>query len=187
MVEGKSRNSTEEKGLFHHNIMLIGFMGVGKTTVSKYLSRILDLECVETDDLIVEKEGMSINRIFEEYGEEYFRNCESNIIISLQKRNRLVVSCGGGAVLREENVRNMKKSGKVVLLTATPETIYNRVKDSTERPILNNNMSVDFIKELMERRSEKYLKAADVIVNTDNKTVKEVCEEIIPKLSEPEK
>lgn len=187
MGEVENSKIIEEKDLFHRNIMLIGFMGVGKTTVSKYLSCILALECVEMDDLIVEKEGMSINRIFEEYGEEYFRNCESKVIIDLQKRDRLVVSCGGGAVLREENVRNMKKNGKVVLLTATPETIYNRVKDSTERPLLNNNMNVGFISELMEKRMKKYLDAADIIVNTDNKTVQEVCGEIILKLSGPDK
>jgi len=173
--------------LFHHNIMIIGFMGVGKTTAAKYLSQVLALERIEMDDLIVEKEGMSINRIFEKYGEEYFRNCESNTLIDLQKRDRLVVSCGGGAVLRDENVRNMKKNGRVVLLTATPETIYNRVKDSTERPILNNNMNVGFISELMEKRREKYLKAADIIVSTDDKTVQAVCEEIIRKMVELDK
>ncbi|MHC1720170.1 MAG: shikimate kinase [Clostridiaceae bacterium] len=166
-----------------YNIMLIGFMGLGKTTVAKCLSQMLSIECIEMDDLIVEKEGMRINRIFEEYGEEYFRNCESDTLIDLQKRKQLIISCGGGAVLRDENVQNMKKNGRVVLLTATPETIFKRVKDSTERPIIANNMNVGFIKELMEKRRKKYLDAADIIVNTDDKSVQAVCKEIICKLA----
>ena len=99
-----------------HNIFLVGFMGAGKTTVSKYLSSMLAVERVEVDELIIKKEGMSINSIFEEYGEEYFRDCETSTLIGLEKRDRLVVSCGGGIVLREENIASMKKNGKVVLL-----------------------------------------------------------------------
>ncbi|MBP1743533.1 MAG: Shikimate kinase [Firmicutes bacterium] len=171
------------KDLFQHNIFLVGFMGAGKTTVSKCLGSMLGLERVEIDELIARKEGMSINSIFEEYGEEYFRNCESSTLAELQKRNQLVVSCGGGIVLREGNIASMKKNGRVVLLTATPETTLERVRDSDERPILRNNMNVEFIAGLMEKRREKYLKAADIIVETDGKTVHEVCEEIIGKLS----
>lgn len=165
-----------------YNIFLVGFMGAGKTTVSKYLSSMLSIERVEVDELIIKKEGMSVNSIFEEYGEEYFRNCESSTLIELEKRNQLVVSCGGGIVLREENIASMKKNGRVVLLTATPETTLERLKDSDERPILRNNMNVEFIAGLMEKRREKYLKAADIIVETDGKTVPEVCEEIARKL-----
>jgi len=158
-------------------------MGAGKTTVSKYLGSMLALERVEIDDLIVEKEGMSINNIFEEYGEEYFRNCESNTLIELQKRNQLVVSCGGGIVLRDENIVSMKKNGRVVLLTATPETTLERVRYSDERPILRNNMNAEFIEGLMEKRREKYMKSADIMIKTDGKTVLEVCEEIVVRLT----
>jgi len=179
------RNSRkiQAKSLFRHNIFLVGFMGAGKTTVSKYLGSMLALERVEIDDLIVEKEGMSINNIFEEYGEEYFRNCESNTLIELQKRNQLVVSCGGGIVLRDENIVSMKKNGRVVLLTATPETTLERVRDSDERPILRNNMNAEFIEGLMEKRREKYMKSADIMIKTDGKTVLEVCEEIVVRLT----
>jgi shikimate kinase len=179
------RNSRkiQARSLFEHNIFLVGFMGAGKTTVSNYLSAMLALDRIEMDELIVRKEGMSINGIFEEYGEEYFRNCESNALMELQKRKQLVVSCGGGIVLRDENIANMRKSGRVVLLTATPETTLERVKDSDERPILRNNMNVEFIAGLMEKRRERYLKAADIIVSTDGKTVLEVCEEIVAALS----
>jgi shikimate kinase len=180
----KNSRRIQARSLFRHNIFLVGFMGAGKTTVSKYLGSMLALERVEIDELIVQKEGMSINSIFEEYGEEYFRNCESNTLIELQKKNQLVVSCGGGIVLRGENIASMKKNGCVVLLTATPETTLERVKDSDERPILKNNMNVAFIEGLMEKRREKYLKAADIIVKTDGKTVLEVCEEIVGRLAD---
>ena len=88
-----------------------------------------------------------------------------------------------GIVLRDENIDLMKKQGKIVLLTASPQTIYERVKSSTERPILNNNMNVEFISSLMKKREEKYLKTADIIINTDDKNIKEVSDEIIKNLN----
>lgn len=179
----KNSRKIQAKSLFSYNIMLIGFMGAGKSTVSSYLSHLLEMEEVDTDKLIVEKEGMSIPQIFEEFGESYFRNCESNTLIELQKRKQLIVSCGGGIVLREENVDHMKKRGRIVLLTATPETTLERVKDSTERPILNNNMNTTFIAELMDKRREKYLAAADIIVETDHKTIAQISEEVVAKLT----
>ena len=84
--------------------------------------------------------------------------------------------------MRPENAEHMKKHGRVVLLTASPKTIFERVKDSKERPILNDNMNVAFIEELMEKRREKYLATADIIIETDGKNVVEICEEIISRL-----
>ena len=163
------------------NIILIGFMGAGKSSVSAYLNRVLGLEVVEMDQEIVEREGMSIADIFAKKGEEYFRNLETNLLIEMQTKNNVVVSCGGGAAMRERNVVEMKKNGKVVLLTATPETIYERVKDSTERPLLNGNMNVEYIAGLMEKRRDKYGAAADIVIYTDGKNVKEICEELLQK------
>ncbi len=157
-------------------------MGAGKSTVSSYLSKKLNMEEVDTDSLIVKKEGKKIPQIFEDNGENYFRDCESNILIDLEKRKRLIVSCGGGIVLREKNIQHMKKQGRVVLLTATPQTTYERVKDSKERPILNDNMNTKFIAQLMEKRQDKYQAAADIIVATDYKNVTQICDEIIEKL-----
>ena len=94
----------------------------------------------------------------------------------------IVISCGGGAALREENVAEMKKNGRVVLLTASPHTIYERVKGQYRRPILNGNNNVEFIAELMEKRREKYEKAADIVIYTDGKSVLQICEELIAKL-----
>lgn len=185
IFEGIIANSKriQAKTLFDKNILLIGFMGAGKSTVSAKLSELLAMEIMEMDAYIQKKEGMSIKDIFATNGEEYFRNCESNTLIELRERKRMVVSCGGGVPLREKNVELMKTSGYVVWLTATPEAIYERVKDSTERPLLNGNMNVPFIQNLMESRREKYERAADIVIDTTGKEIESICEELLQKLS----
>ena len=164
-------------GLKEH-IFLIGFMGCGKSTNAACLAEMTGARQVEMDQMIVENEGMAIADIFKEKGEPYFRELETDLIKSFVGVEPAVISCGGGAVLKE-NVRLMKESGKIVLLTAEPETIYERVKDSTERPVLNGNMNVGYIEELMEKRRPKYEAAADVKVATDGKTAEEICGEIL--------
>ena len=180
------RNSRriQARKLFSYNIVLIGFMGSGKSTISDYLSTVFDMKLVEMDQVIAEKEEMSIPDIFATYGEEYFRNLETNLLKELQTGQNCIISCGGGVALRQENVVEMKKNGRVVLLTASPETIFERVKDSNDRPILDGNKNVEFIAGLMEQRREKYEAAADVVVQTDNKTIVQICEELISKLME---
>ncbi|WP_312502018.1 shikimate kinase [Lacrimispora sp.] len=172
----------QTKSLFGHNIALIGFMGTGKSTVSKYLRNMLAMKEVDVDAMIVEDQKMPIRDIFEKYGEEYFRDCESNAILNLRNCRQTIISCGGGAVMREENVKNLKKGSRIILLTARPETILARVKDDGGRPILNGNMNVEFIKELMAKRKDFYEKAADIIVETDHKSVQQICEELVVSL-----
>ncbi len=166
------------------NLVLIGFMGTGKSTISAYLSEKYHMETIDMDQVIVEEEGMSIPHIFERYGETYFRNLETSLLKRLQTKKHVVISCGGGTALREENVKEMKKNGRVILLTAAPATIYERVKDSDERPILHGNKNIEYISSLMAERAEKYETAADVIVETDHKTAAEICEEIITRVME---
>lgn len=168
------------------NIFLIGFMGAGKSTVAKALRKKLAMEQAEMDQMIVESEGMPISEIFEKHGEDYFRDVESNTLIGLEKKQNLIVSCGGGVVLRPENAAYMKKSGTVVWLKANPETIYERVKDSKERPILNGNMNVAYISDLMKKREALYEAAADVTIETDGKSMEQICNEIIAKIQMPE-
>ena len=165
-------------GLKEH-IFLIGFMGCGKSTNAACLAEMTGARQVEMDQMIVENEGMAIADIFKEKGEAYFRELETDLIKSFAGVEPAVISCGGGAVLKEENVRLMKGCGKIVLLTAEPGTIYKRVKDSTERPVLNGNMNVSYIKDLMEKRRPKYEAAADVTIATDGKTAGEICVEIL--------
>lgn len=179
----KSSKRIQARKLFSYNIILIGFMGAGKSTVSDFLSTMFAMKVVEMDQVIAEREQMSISDIFATYGEEYFRNLETQLLIEMQDQSDAVVSCGGGVAMREENVKEMKKNGKVVLLTASPEVILERVKDSDERPILNGNKNVEFIQDLISKRKEKYQAAADITINTDHKSVMEICEELIEKLS----
>ena len=180
------RNSKriQARKLFPYNIVLIGFMGAGKSAISDFLSTMFDMRLVEMDQEISERQEMSIPDIFATYGEEYFRNLETELLRELRAENGCVISCGGGVALREENVAEMKKNGRVVLLTASPETIYERVKDSNDRPLLNGNKNVEFIADLMEKRREKYEAAADVVIRTDHKTILQSCEELITKLME---
>ena len=182
-------NSKKIQGrkLFDYNIVVIGFMGAGKSTISDYLKNAFAMDVVEMDQVIAAEQGMSISEIFETYGEEYFRNLETQLLIDMQAKQNVIISCGGGVAMRERNVVEMKKNGKVVLLKANPETILDRVKDSDERPLLNGNKNVDFIGKLMEARREKYEAAADLIVYTDGKDVQEICEEMIIKLMEMDK
>ncbi len=164
------------------NIFLIGFMGAGKSTIAKRLSAKLDMERIEMDQMIVEEQGMPITEIFDKYGEEHFRDIETELVDRLQKKDGVIVSCGGGAVLRDKNTELMKANGRVVLLTAAPETIYERVKDSKDRPVLNGNMNVEYIRGLMEKRRARYEAVADITVATDGKNADEICEEIITQL-----
>lgn len=162
-----------------YNISLIGFMGTGKSTVAQYLHEVYGMELVEMDEQIAAQEGMSIPEIFDTYGEAYFRNLETKLLIELQNTENTVISCGGGVPMREENVREMKKGGKVVLLTASSETILKRVEDSDDRPLLNGNKNKEFIEEMLEKRRGKYESAADITIQTDGKTVEEICREIL--------
>lgn len=157
-------------------------MGSGKSTIGRFLQKELNMELVEMDARIVEEQGMSINDIFAEKGEDYFRDLESRLVLELNSEGNTIVSCGGGVVIRPENVDNMKKNGKIVFLSATPDTIYERVKNSTERPILNGHMNVEYIAGLMEKRRALYENAADIRIETDGKTKDEICKEIIDKL-----
>lgn len=164
------------------NIFLIGFMGAGKSTIARTLQRELGFPLVEMDERIVQEQGMSINDIFAQYGEAHFRDIESQLVVDLGKQEPSIVSCGGGVVVRPENTQNMKKSGRIVLLKASPETIFERVKNSTDRPILNGHMNVEYIAELMEKRRALYEEAADITIQTNGKTREQICEEIIGKL-----
>ena len=149
------------------NIFLIGFMGCGKSTMARLLAKELGKELVEMDETIEAEAGMSISQMFETHGEKHFRDLETALVERIAENGGTVVSCGGGAVLRPENLEAMRKNGKIIYLSATPETIYDRVHDKTTRPLLNGNMNVEYITQLMEKRIPIYEKAADVILAVD--------------------
>ncbi len=157
----------------------IGFMGSGKTTISKKLAAVTKLKWIDTDQEIEKEEKKQIKDIFAEEGEEAFRDMETAYLRKLQDREEdMIVSCGGGIILREENIELMQKAGEVIYLKASPYTIYKRVKNSDKRPILNGHMNVEYISELMEKRLPFYEKAKTFAVEVNHKRVQDITEEI---------
>ena len=159
------------------NIILCGIMGVGKTSVGKKLEWLTGKKCVDTDEIIVKKYG-KISDIFAEKGEPYFRDLETEVAKQLADKDGLVVSTGGGFVLREENVNYIKKNGKIFYLRAELSTLVERVSGNDSRPLLQGGAEKK-LKELLPVRAPIYEKAADFIIDTDGKTVAEVANEII--------
>ncbi len=178
------KNAADLRAKMKGHIFLIGFMGAGKSVAAAALEEQLGLKKIEMDVCIEKRAGQTIQEMFEKHGEAYFRNRETDFLFSLEKEAPAVVSCGGGVVVRDENVRFMRRCGTIVLLTAKPETVLERVRDSKERPILNGNMNVDFIRRLQEKRRILYEAAADLVIDTDGKSVEEVCWEILEGISE---
>lgn len=164
------------------HIVLIGFMGTGKSTIAKNLSHMLQMEVLEMDEEIACREGMSIPEIFRVHGEAYFREKETELLVEIENKEQMILSCGGGTPLRECNVIEMKKNGIVIWLTAEAKTIWKRIKDDKNRPLLKGNMNIEYIQNMIEQRHEKYQNASDLIVKTDGREVSEICEEIIDKL-----
>lgn len=160
------------------NIYLIGFMGTGKSTVSTCLAKQLGYEEIDTDAQIVEHCQRSIAEIFATQGEQKFRDMETELLQKLCKEKNKIISCGGGMALRKENVALMRQNGTVVLLTAQPETILSRVKNDNGRPILNENMSVEYIGELLGQRLPYYEEAGELMVATDGRLPDDIAEEI---------
>lgn len=165
-----------------NNIFLIGFMGAGKSSVAAGLGTLLKLPVVEMDQHISQMENMTIPEIFEKKGEPYFRKCETDLLKSCCTEDARIISCGGGVAMRQENVDIMHSCGTVILLTATPEVILERVKDNNDRPLLQNKKNVKDIKELMEQRRPKYEAAADVTIDTSELDIKQVCQSILKQI-----
>lgn len=162
---------------FVRNIVLVGFMGTGKTTIATQLANSLKLRYVSTDSLIEAKEKRTINEIFTKSGEDYFRDVESNVIREVASQEGLVIDAGGGAVIREENMASFKSNGIVICLTADEETIIARTKKYKHRPLLNVEDPKLKIRTLLAKRAPFYAKA-DHCIDTGKLTIRQVIEKI---------
>lgn len=159
-----------------NNIVLCGFMGSGKTVVGKELAKILGVKFVDTDELIEEKQGVAIKAIFATHGEDYFRDLEYEMCKKVAEMNGVVVSTGGGAMTFKRNVDAIKKGSKVVFLDASFDVICDRIGDSTTRPLFQDKEKA---KKLYDERKDKYLSAADYVINGDmgaRKTAMQIAE-----------
>lgn len=163
------------------NIYLTGFMGTGKTAVGKGLSEELGLAFVDIDDLITRKEKRSINQIFTQSQEPYFRKIEAEILREVSSKENQAVSCGGGIVLNEQNIILMKQTGKMICLSAAPEAIFERIKNDTHRPLLQVAEPLAMIRGLLTQR-RPYYEQADFMIDTSGISVKETVREIIDKI-----
>lgn len=162
------------------NIVLTGIMGVGKTAVGKQLAQLLHMWFVDTDDLI-EETGMKIPDIFQLYGEKGFRREEMLAVKKAAAYSNCVISTGGGVVLNPDNIRELRRQGWIVLLTARPEVIAERVKGEVERPLLQQSGDkIQIIRQLLEERAHYYMNC-DITIDTSDLSAAQVVEIIISK------
>ncbi|MDD3172435.1 MAG: shikimate kinase [Herbinix sp.] len=158
-----------------HNIILIGFMGSGKTSVGKVLAKQVSYNFSDTDQMLEKKARDTINHIFSIHGEEYFRNMETDLLKELYSNiNNTVLSTGGGLPLREQNSKLLKEMGYVVFLKATKQTTIKRLLDDNTRPLLQGEELGKKVEHLLEIRTPIYEKAAHKIVATDDKTIDQI-------------
>ncbi len=163
------------------NIILIGMMGAGKSTIGHLLDQKLSDFFYVDIDIEIEKEAQKhITQIFAENGEEYFRKLESRIIKKFCAYHNQVISTGGGVVEKIENMLEMKKNGILFYLKASPKTLYERVRKNTTRPMLFHENPESRLKELMQKR-EKYYQEADFEIDTEKKELAEIVDEILVK------
>lgn len=147
-----------------NNIVLCGFMGSGKTVVGRELAKIMGVKFVDTDELIEKEQGVAIKAIFAAHGEDYFRDLEYEMCKKVAQMKGAVVSTGGGAMTFARNVEAIKQGSKVVFLDASFDVICDRIGNSTTRPLFQDKEKA---KRLYDERKDKYLAAADYVVNGD--------------------
>jgi shikimate kinase len=160
------------------NIVLVGFMGAGKSAVGAALAGKLKREFIELDDLIEKREKMPIKDIFEKKGEPYFRTAEKEIVKEVSEKKGVVISAGGGAIIDEENFQNLKKNSIIVCLRASVDTILKRTNGIASRPLLNVPDSRTRIADLLKKR-EPYYNKADITIDTNNLSIEDVVAKII--------
>ena len=160
------------------NLALIGFMGTGKTSVGRLVAEYLGFEFLDTDEIIQSRAGRSIADIFEKDGEPAFRDLERQALQELSTRQKTVISTGGGLPANPENLASLKTFALVVCLWASPEKIWDRVRNQSHRPLLHDADPQKKIRDLLAARWPFY-KQADVLINTDLRSFREVAQQIV--------
>lgn len=161
-----------------NNIILIGFMGVGKTEVAKGLAESLNMGIIDTDMEIEREQGRTVSQIFSEDGEKRFRDMESDLLRKLSNAKKHVISTGGGIVLRDGNVKMLKALGPLVLLVSNPEVIEKRLSKNSDRPLLAGENKGQKIREMLAKREHIYNSVADLVVDTSDLSIDEAVKKI---------
>lgn len=162
------------------HIVLIGFMGCGKTTVGKQLSKQLSLPFVDTDEWIEKEQGIDINTIFAQYGEPYFRELETQVLKRLCENGKPhVISAGGGLPVQQQNLPYLKKIGEVIYLKANADSLEVRLAQDTKRPLLKEGRLRERIDTLLHERETGYEEAATHIIDTNSMDVGKILEKIV--------
>lgn len=165
-----------------NNLYIIGFMGSGKTSLVSELDKISENKKINVDALIEKKLGMSISEIFAIHGEAFFRKHEHEILSEISKHDNQIVDCGGGLPLTPENRKLIKASGRCIYLKVSPNAVLQRLKSDESRPLLKNKKSIKEISLMLDKRVQIYESIADISIETDNFTTKEIAEKLIPYL-----
>ena len=160
------------------NLALIGFMGTGKSSIGRILASQLGFDFIDTDALIEERTGKSVTDIFEQNGEPAFRKIERSLVKELGGKTGIVISTGGGLAANAENLSALKETALVVCLWAAPETIWERVRHQTHRPLLRDPDPLAKIRSLLAAR-EPFYKQADVLINTELRPMREVAQQVL--------
>jgi shikimate kinase len=161
-----------------HNLVLIGFMGVGKSTIGRLAAAQLHFDFVDTDELIEQRTGRKIEMIFAEQGEEAFREIERQLLEEMKGWRRKVIATGGGMAAGETTLASLKEHSMTVCLWATPETIWQRVRSQSHRPLLQDPDPLGRIRVLLGQRAPFY-RQADALVNTEWRSVREVAQQVL--------
>ncbi len=161
------------------NIILIGFMGTGKTAIGKRLAQALGKQFIDTDKEIEKVTGMTISQIFNKHGEIRFRSEEKLAIQKACSGNNAVIATGGGSVIYDENIKTMRACGRIICLTARPEVIQARIKRKNNRPLLQRDKSIERITELLKEREVHYCKCAEGYFDTSDEEHEEVVGRIL--------
>ena len=159
------------------NLYLVGFMGTGKTSVGRHVAEHLGFDFLDTDELIQSHTGRTIADIFAKDGEPAFRELERKVVQELSTREKTLISTGGGLPTNEENLSALKSFALVICLWASPEKIWERVKNQSHRPLLHDADPQQKIRELLATR-EPFYKQADVLINTDLRSVREAAQQV---------
>jgi shikimate kinase len=161
------------------NLILVGVMGTGKSSIGRQVARRLGFQFLDTDQLIVEREGAAVTDIFKKLGEAAFRALETRTLESLEHLTRCVIATGGGIVMREENREILRRLGFVVGLTASPDVVFQRVSRNNKRPLLHTDDPRETVHRLLAERAEAYKCAAQFTVDTSALTQPEAAALIV--------